>query len=76
MSEMLKKRSTMRWKQIHQICCVRGLHTALGPHTVSGVALRIKLRPGLKLCKLPGRFWASVNKVNYGVNYKFLPGHV
>ena len=35
------------------------------------VALRIKLRLGLKLCKLPGRFWASVNKVNYSVNYNF-----
>ena len=45
-------------------------------HEEGRLALRIKLRPGLKLCKLPGRFWASVDKVNYGVNYKFLPGHV
>ena len=26
--------------------------------------------------KLPGRFWARVNKVNYGVNYNFSPSHV
>jgi hypothetical protein len=35
------------------------------------VALRIKLWPGLKLCKLLGQFLARVNKINYGVNYKF-----
>ena len=34
-------------------------------------ALCIKLHLGLKLCKLPGRFQASVNKVNYSVNYNF-----
>ena len=44
--------------------------------TGARVALRIKLRLGLKLCKLPGPFWASVNKVNYSVNYNFLVGHV
>ena len=35
------------------------------------VVLRIKLRLGLKLCNLLGRFLGRVNKVNYGVNYKF-----
>jgi hypothetical protein len=29
-----------------------------------GIALRIKLRRGLKLCKLRGQFLARVNKVN------------
>jgi len=40
------------------------------------LGLRIKLRRGIKLCKLLDRFSAEVNKVNYIVNYKFLTGHV
>jgi len=31
---------------------------------------------GIKLCKLLGQFLGRVNNINYGVNYKFLPGHV
>ena len=34
------------------------------------LGLRVKLRLGLKLCKLQGRFLARVNNVNYTVNYK------
>ena len=34
------------------------------------LVLRIKLRLGKKLCKLQARFLATVNNVNYTVNYK------
>jgi len=42
----------------------------VGSLSLLNVGLRIKLRLGLKLCKLQGRFLGRVNKVNYSVNYK------
>ena len=46
MLEMLKKRWTMRLKQIRQICYVCstpswGLHMPLGPHTAAGAGAAV-----------------------------------
>jgi len=43
---------------------------AMGGQLLCGLVLRIKLRLGKKLCKLQARFLATVNNVNYTVNYK------